>query len=93
MFFLFYGWLLLNLIAFALFGLDKRKAKGRRGRIPEVLLFIIALAGGSMGGLMAMSLFRHKTQKPLFRIGVPLVAILQFAAFLFCVYHWLLNIR
>ncbi|MBP5360619.1 MAG: DUF1294 domain-containing protein [Bacteroidaceae bacterium] len=57
--------------------LDKHKAKKGRWRIPESVLLILSVLGGSMGALMAMSLFRHKTQKKLFSIGIPVVFILQ----------------
>lgn len=77
LFFLFYGLILLNLLTFGLFMLDKHKAKKGRWRIPESVLLILSVLGGSMGALMAMSLFRHKTQKKLFSIGIPVVFILQ----------------
>lgn len=77
LFFAFYGWLLANIITFCVYGLDKRKAIHAKWRIPEPTLIILALVGGSVGALMAMSLFRHKTQKPLFRFGVPFIAVVH----------------
>ena len=89
-FFLFYGLILLNLVTFVLFALDKRKAVRGNWRIPEALLLILSVLGGSMGALMAMSLFRHKTQKKLFLIGIPLVFILQIILTMWFIFsrHW-----
>lgn len=73
-------WLLaMNLIAFAAMGLDKRKAKNRRWRIPERTLFLFALLGGSFGGLAGMTFFHHKTKQKKFQIGFPVLFLLQAA--------------
>lgn len=58
-------------------GYDKRKAIHRQWRTEEKTLIGLALAGGSMGILMGMKTFRHKTQKPLFKLGVPIIIVLQ----------------
>ncbi|HCU07605.1 MAG TPA: DUF1294 domain-containing protein [Clostridiales bacterium] len=79
-----------NLLAFAVSGLDKRAAvKGRR-RVPEARLLFLAAAGGGIGLFLSMEFFRHKTQKSAFRIGVPLIILAQlllFAAFLYLRYY------
>lgn len=62
-----------GVLAFALYGWDKVMAKLRRRRVPEAALLGCALLGGSAGALLAMTLFRHKTRKPPFRYGVPLM--------------------
>lgn len=77
LFFCFYGLVLLNLVAFVFYLVDKYKARHGRWRIPERILLLLALFGGSVGALMAMSLVRHKTQKNIFSVGVPLMLILQ----------------
>ncbi|MCH5178826.1 MAG: DUF1294 domain-containing protein [Prevotellaceae bacterium] len=77
LFFCFYGLVLLNLVAFVFYLVDKHKARHGRWRIPERILLLLALFGGSVGALMAMSLVRHKTQKNIFSVGVPLMLILQ----------------
>ena len=77
LFFCFYGLLLINVVAFALYVLDKYMALHGRRRISERVLLMLALFGGSVGALMAMSLVRHKTQKRCFSIGVPLLLIMQ----------------
>ena len=67
----------INVITFAAFGLDKRKAKKRKFRIRESVLLGLALIGGSLGALAGMFLFHHKTRKPAFRIGIPVLVLLQ----------------
>ena len=67
----------LNVITFAAFGLDKRKAKKRKFRIRESVLLGLALIGGSLGAMAGMFLFHHKTRKPAFRIGIPVLFLLQ----------------
>lgn len=68
-----------NLIGFALMGIDKYKAKKRAFRIPEATLFIIAVIGGSLGSLIGMYTFRHKTRHRKFVIGMPLILVFQIA--------------
>lgn len=67
-----------NLIGFLLMGIDKLKAKRRRYRIPERTLFLTAIFGGSIGMLIGMHLFRHKTLHRSFVLGIPMIMILQF---------------
>lgn len=67
--------LLINLIAFVMYGRDKRKAKKDAWRIPEHRLLMVAWLGGAFGALLGMRCFRHKTQHWRFRIGVPLALI------------------
>ena len=90
LFFAFYGLILLNLLTFGLFALDKHKAKSCRWRIPEVVLLVLAAIGGSIGALMAMTLFRHKTQKKAFRLGIPVMLILQLVLLCYIVVRRLL---
>ncbi len=67
----------LNLILFVLMGRDKAAARSGARRTPETALLALAVIGGSVGGLLGMILFRHKTRKPAFRIGLPLILICQ----------------
>lgn len=69
--------ILMNLIAFALYGIDKRRAKQGAWRISEYTLLLAALLGGSLGALLGMRYFRHKTRHRKFRYGVPLILLLQ----------------
>ena len=67
--------LLVNLIGLLAMYIDKRKAKYGRWRIPEKTLLIIALLGGSIGTIIGMYWFRHKTQKLKFTLGFPTILI------------------
>lgn len=68
---------LANLAGFMLMGVDKRRAKKKQWRIPEKTLFLSAIAGGSVGALYGMHLFRHKTKHKSFVFGIPAILIVQ----------------
>ncbi len=68
-----------NLIGFAMMGIDKYKAKKRAFRIPEATLFIVAIIGGSIGSILGMYTFRHKTRHRSFVYGMPFILVLQIA--------------
>lgn len=67
----------INLVTFLLYGVDKWKARKRRWRIPENSLIWLAVDGGSIGALIAMWLFRHKTRHLKFILGIPAILLLQ----------------
>lgn len=69
-----------NLAAFLLMGIDKRRARLGKWRIPERTLLLACALFGAAGGLTGMHVFRHKTRKPRFRFGVPAMLALQAAA-------------
>ena len=69
--------LIINIVAFAAFGIDKFKAKKGQWRIPEATLLLLALLGGSIGSLAGMYFFHHKTKHKKFTILVPVFLILQ----------------
>ena len=74
--------LVINLIAFLIFGVDKWKARRKKThestrRVPEKTLFLLAALGGSLGALLGMKAFHHKTLHNTFTIGIPLILILQ----------------
>ena len=71
--------LAVNLLAFALYGIDKWKAKQHAWRISEKVLFIVPLLGGSIGAIAGMKAFHHKTKHWYFRFGIPAILILQVA--------------
>ena len=75
--------LVINVLTFAVYGVDKWKARRGRWRVPEATLLGLAALGGSVGAWLAMQLFRHKTQKKKFRYGVPAIFVLQLAAVVF----------
>lgn len=68
-----------NMIALVAFGLDKSRARRGAWRISESALMFLAAVGGSVGALAGMRVFHHKTRKPLFSIGVPVLLVLQVA--------------
>ena len=67
----------INLAAFVMWGVDKARAKKGAWRISESALLLIALLGGGLGALLGMLVFRHKTQKWQFKIGVPICLMYQ----------------
>ena len=69
----------INAVTFAIFGIDKYNAIKQRDRISIVTLILFSFLGGAVGGLIAMYLFRHKTQKSYFVVGVPLIILMQAA--------------
>lgn len=69
--------LLINIAAFAMFGIDKWKAKNRKYRIPEAALLLSAALGGSVGAICGMDFFRHKTLHRRFKVGLPLILFVQ----------------
>ncbi len=75
--------IVINAIAFFVFGIDKYKAQKNRWRIPEKVLFLLSAIGGSVGGLLGMYTFRHKTKKTAFKIGIPLILIVQVVLILY----------
>ena len=80
-------WLIaINLVTFAVYGADKRRARRGAWRVPEKTLFLLPLLGGSVGALLGMRVFRHKTKHWYFVWGVPaiLLAQLTLAVWLLC---------
>ena len=72
--------LAINIVAFIAFGVDKYKAKRDKWRIPESTLLTMAVLGGSIGALAGMRFWRHKTMHDKFRIGIPVIIVLQIVA-------------
>lgn len=72
-----YYLLLINIVGFALMGIDKERAKKRKWRIKEKNLFLVAFIGGSFGSILGMHFFRHKTKHMKFLIGMPLILVLH----------------
>ena len=82
-----WGWLaiwlvVINVVTFFVFGVDKLKAKYKEThektrRIPEKTLFLLSGMGGSVGALLGMRVWRHKTLHKSFRFGIPAILVLQ----------------
>ena len=85
---LLYYLLAVNLLTFIIYGIDKWKSRHNRWRIPEATLLLLAALGGSIGALLAMRAFRHKTQHKKFRYGVPAILLVQLAIAAFCYYRY-----
>ena len=81
--------LVINLVLFAVMGIDKYKARNGLWRIPEKTLFGLAIAGGSIGGILGMQVFRHKTKHLSFKLGFPAILIVQLALIGFIVYQFM----
>lgn len=71
--------IIVNLVGFAIMYIDKQKAKKAKWRIQEKTIFIITAIGGGIGTITGMHLFRHKTQKPMFKYGLPFLLVLDIA--------------
>lgn len=79
--------IIMNIAGFAAMGIDKRRAIKHAWRIPEARLFLFALLGGSIGSILGMYAFRHKTRHWYFVLGLPAVFILQVSAFILILYR------
>lgn len=77
--------LIMNLVGFASMGMDKAKAQKGAWRIPEATLFLIAILGGSIGSILGMQVFRHKTKHWYFAIGMPAIFLVQLALAIFII--------
>lgn len=77
--------LIVNAIGLILMLVDKIKAKKNLWRIPEATLFLVAVIGGSIGSILGMYTFRHKTKHIKFTVGMPLILAVQVLA---CVLIW-----
>lgn len=77
-----------NLLTFITYGIDKRKARLKHWRVREASLLLLAALGGSIGALLAMYLFHHKTQHKKFSYGVPAILIIQLSIAAFCYYRY-----
>ena len=73
-------WVLaLSAVDFVLMGVDKRRARQKRRRVPEKTFFAVALLGGSPGAILGMWAFRHKTRHWYFKLGLPAIFVAQLA--------------
>lgn len=79
--------LAVNLAAFYLMGADKRRARRADWRIPEKMLFLPAVLGGALGGVLGMRVFHHKTRHWYFQIGFPLLLVAQLALGNWIIWH------
>ena len=76
---LLYYLIVINVVTFLVYGIDKWKAKKGSWRISEATLLILAVIGGSFGALFGMKVWRHKTMHKKFKYGLPLILLAQIA--------------
>ncbi len=81
-----------NVAAFAAMGIDKAKAKAGAWRVPEATLFLLAVLGGSVGGILGIQLFRHKTKHKTFTVGFPAILVCQLALAAYILLKWKWNL-
>ena len=79
--------IVLNIITFVVYGIDKWKAMKGRWRISEFTLLLLAVIGGSIGALLGMRVWHHKTKHLKFKYGVPLILLAQLALLYFIQYN------
>lgn len=79
--------LVINLISFLIMWYDKHEAKIGEWRVKESTLFGFALFGGSIGGLLGMKVFHHKTKKWYFKYGFPIIIVLQIVLTIYLIFR------
>ena len=78
---------IINVVTFFMYGIDKWKAKKSRWRIREAALLGLAVLGGSIGAWLGMKVWHHKTQHKKFKYGVPAIIIVQLALIVYYLYE------
>ena len=76
----------INMLGYLSMGSDKKKAREGKYRISEKALFTIAILGGSIGSIIGMRKYRHKTKHWYFKYGIPLILIIQIAGITYLAY-------
>ena len=79
--------LVVNIIGFIIMGVDKKRAIRGAFRISEASLFFVAFIGGSLGSIIGMQHFRHKTKHWYFQYGMPVILMVQIALLLTHYFH------
>ena len=78
---------IINVVTFFMYGIDKLKAKKSKWRIRETVLLGLAVLGGSIGAWLGMKIWHHKTLHKKFRFGVPAIIIIQLAIIIYYLYE------
>lgn len=76
--------LVVNVVAFVVYGIDKYKARKGWWRVPENALWGLAVIGGSIGAYLGVKVWHHKTMHNKFRYGIPAIILLQLLLGVFC---------
>lgn len=82
-----YYLIIINILTFLVYGIDKWKARNGKWRISEATLLLLAVIGGSIGAWAGMSVWHHKTLHKKFRYGVPMILIIQVALIIYMLYR------
>ncbi len=80
-------YLIVNLAAFFMYGIDKRKAVKQKWRIPESRLILVAVLGGGLGAWLGMRIFHHKTKHVKFMVCVPVFLVLHIALIVYFIFY------
>ncbi|MEC5421976.1 DUF1294 domain-containing protein [Virgibacillus sp. C22-A2] len=72
-----------NIITYTLMGVDKQKARKHKYRIPERTFWLLAIAGGALGALIGMKVYRHKTKHRSFTVGMPAILFVHLILLIF----------
>ena len=78
-------YVVVNLVAFIMYGIDKNRAIKKEWRISEKSQILVSLAGGAFGALLGMHVFRHKTRHIKFQLIIPLTVIVHFVVIYFLI--------
>jgi uncharacterized membrane protein YsdA (DUF1294 family) len=76
------AYLIVNIVGILIMGEDKKRAKKHQYRIRERTLWLVALFGGAVGTTAGMQLYRHKTKHVSFKVGFPVLAIVELILFI-----------
>ena len=76
-----YYFILINIISFIIFGIDKRRSIKRKFRISENFLILLSVIGGCFGSLFAMFYYHHKNRKLKFLILIPIISLIWILIF------------
>ena len=79
--------ILINIIGCFIMLIDKKKAENGKWRIQEKTIFMVTILGGGIGTILGMYIFRHKTKKLQFTIGLPVITILEIIGFVYYFVH------
>lgn len=71
-----YYFIIINIISFIIFGIDKKRSINKKYRISEAFLFLLSLIGGCFGSLFGMFYYHHKNRRLKFLIGIPIIALI-----------------
>lgn len=80
--------LIINIYAFFMMGMDKKRAKLNKWRTPELKMIFTAILGGSIGIYLGMQIFHHKTKKRKFTIGIPAIFVIELLLILVIIKFW-----